>query len=72
MSCYLKTDFVGEYQPFPVDVPSGNRDIRFSTPGFYKESVLSSLWGVAVWSDFILNFEGIVAEIELSAETTVV
>ena len=31
--------------------------------------MLSSLWEVAVWSDLILNFEGIVAGIELSAKT---
>ena len=71
VSCCLKTDFVGGFRPFSVDVLSGNHDIRFLRPQFYKESVLSSLWGVAVWSDLILNFEGIVAGIELSAKTEV-
>ena len=77
-SCCLKTDFVGGFRPFPanvpvdVDVSSGNYDIRFLRPQFYKESVLSNLCGVAVWSDLILNFEGIVAGIELSAKTQAV
>ena len=57
VSCCLKTDFVGGFRLLPVVVPSGSYDIRFLRPRFYKESVLSSFLGVAVWSDLILNFE---------------
>ena len=66
ISFCLKIDFVGEFRPFLVDFPSGNHDIRFLLPRFYKDSVLSSLCGVAVWSDLIVNFGGIVTGIELS------
>ena len=65
ISFFLKTDFVGRFRPFLVDVTSGNYGIRFLRPRFYKDSVLLSLCGVAVWSDLIVNFEGIVAGIEL-------
>ena len=36
VSCCLKTDFVGGFGLFRVDVPSGNYDVRFLRPQFYK------------------------------------
>ena len=69
---WLSDDRLGAFRLFLVDVPSGNYDARFLPSRFFKESVPSSLLGVAVWSNLILNFEGIVAGIELSGKTTVV